>query len=159
MSPNLYCGLSADSPAPAIGADWTRYINWAHLCCNFRRHFYVSFKPLDSFLLVLTVIYCIYNCSRKKSSEILCCEIHWDFDPFEFSTKCHGQSDGRVQVTARNTSRDENSQHDSDAKSPINAEKIAICIFAQYNLSNTGISKNLESKKMVCTQILQNSKG
>jgi hypothetical protein len=25
----------------SIWADWIRYINWTHLCCNFRRHFFV----------------------------------------------------------------------------------------------------------------------
>jgi hypothetical protein len=42
LSPHLCCGLSADSPAPAVGADWARYINWTHLCCHFRRRFFVS---------------------------------------------------------------------------------------------------------------------
>ena len=66
-----------------------------------------------------------------------------DISKFTDLADRHGQRDRGVQVASGHPARDKNAQHDSDAKAPIDAEKVPRSTFAEYRLGYWCIAEHL----------------
>ena len=85
-------------------------------------------------LIVLTIVNRINNSGCQKCAQILARKINGKLFPFKLFTDGQGQSDGRIQMAPGNTAGNVGSQHDSDAKAPIDGEKVAILLLTQFGL-------------------------
>ena len=94
-------------------------------------------------MVLHTVIESIDHCGCHKSSKVLRQKVDWNFFPVKLLADRHGQSDCGVQVASGHPARDKNAQHDSDAKAPIDAEKVARSTFAENRLGYRCIAEYL----------------
>ena len=90
-----------------------------------------------------TVIESIDHCGCRKGSKVLRQKVDWNFFPVKLLADRHGQRDRGVQVASGHPARDKNAQHDSDAKAPIDAEKVPRSTFAEYRLGYRCIAEHL----------------
>ena len=74
----------------------------------------------------LTIINGINNGGCQKCAQILCYKINVDLFPLKLFTDRQSQRDSRIQMAAGNAAGNVDSQHDSDAKAPIDGEKVTI---------------------------------